>query len=195
MLNRAESLCGRETTGARSESHPAKRKIWLVDDNQPLRRLLAEVLPEYAELEVAADFASVAELLEALGSLPHPEVLVLDVNIGLDNGVDALKTVKPLAPALPIVMLTTCFDSVLRAKAMACGASDFLLKSQPLEEIAHGILRAKPPEPAPAAQPDFVRQTEKNRPSCTPSVAKKYRPSLCRYLGGLHCSMPRLEAA
>src|SRR5882672_10304670 len=82
-----------------------KRTVWLVDDDKELRTLFAEVLPQHGPLEIVRTFGSVPELLEGLKSGPRPEVLVLDIQIGSDNGVDAIEPVRQLAPTLPVVML------------------------------------------------------------------------------------------
>jgi DNA-binding NarL/FixJ family response regulator len=143
-----------------SKSASAPRTVWLVDDDDTLRSLLADSLPQFANLEVARTFNSVPALLNALETLPHPEVLVLDVNIGCDNGVECLPQIVPMLNSTAVAMLTTCFDPFLETKALARGASEFLLKSQPLHEIAKSIFDIKQAERGDCFEAEHAAESE-----------------------------------
>jgi CheY-like chemotaxis protein len=173
------------------ENRSKKRIAWLVDDDKSLRTLFAEVLPHFAPLQIDQTFGSVPELLDALGTLPPPEVLVMDVNIGRDNGVDAIGPVLSRVPDLPIVMLTTCYDSLQRRKAYAYGATHFLLKSDTLENIASRIFNAK------FSKTEICEPTDKPTRISSRTIEPVFESDLSfvRYVGGLHSWVPRLKAA
>ena len=117
-------------------------RVWLVDDNHEFRGLLALLLADQAGFDCARDFSSAEAMLEALACEPPPNVILLDVQMREECGLDAIRPIKSLAAATQVLMLTTCYDSLYRKRAMADGATDYLLKSYSVEQIAHRIRKA-----------------------------------------------------
>jgi len=123
-----------------SGQEKSKVKVWLVDDNDQLRTLVGELLGQEAGIECARHFSCPDSLLSALASKPGPDVILLDVQMGERNGLDAVRPIKSLAPSTRVLMYTTCFDSQGRERALCEGASDYLLKSYDLKKVAARIL-------------------------------------------------------
>ena len=118
-------------------------KVWLVDDNDELRTLVAELLGLQGGIECARHFSSPDALLSALASKPGPDVILLDVQMGDRNGLDAVRPIKSLTRTTRVLMFTTCFNQDWRERALSDGASDYLLKSEPLERLAERIRRSE----------------------------------------------------
>src|SRR5258706_6793993 len=114
-------------------------RLWLVDDNQRFRRTLAEILSLSSGIECTRDFPSPDAVLSTLASKPGPDVILLDIEMGSQNGLDAVRPIKSLARDTRVFMLTTFFDSHSRTRALEDGASGFLLKCYPVEEIIQSI--------------------------------------------------------
>ena len=116
--------------------------LWLVDDNRRLRATLAELFQNCQGIHCTGTFASPNAVLSALASKVGPDVILLDVNMGDANGVDAIRPIKSLSRSTQVLMLTTFFDSEVEARALTSGASGFLLKSFPIEKIMNSIRQA-----------------------------------------------------
>jgi DNA-binding NarL/FixJ family response regulator len=155
-------------------NRPTPIKVWLVDDNDSYRTLLAEHLAKHAGIECPRDFGSPDAALSALASKAGPDVLLLDIHMRDQNGLDAVGPIKALSRDTRVLMLTSCYDSEYYSRALEEGASGFLLKSHSLDEIIAEIRKPTPadqPRPrrrkrARAAQGGPTRQTptvEKNR--------------------------------
>jgi len=114
-------------------------KVWLVDDNDQLRTLVAELLGRQSGIECARHFSSPDALLSELASKPGPDVILLDVQMGDRNGLDAVRPIKSLTRSTRVLMFTTCFNPEWRERALSDGASDYLLKSSPLDQVAERI--------------------------------------------------------
>lgn len=129
---------------------PAVR-VWLVDDNDGLRTMVAELLTQLGEggIECARHFSSPDELLSALASKPGPDVILLDVQMGERNGLDAVRPIKSLTRSTRVLMFTTSNNHVWRERALGEGASDYLLKSDSMEHVAARI-RNPAGDPAPS---------------------------------------------
>ena len=146
-------------TNALSSAHAVR--VWLVDDNNELRNMVAELLNQLDGIECARHFASPDELLSTLASKPGPDVILLDVQMGDRNGLDAVRPIKSLTRSTRVMMYTTCSNLAWRERALVDGASDYLLKSETMERIAERIRN-----PAEDAAP---RHIPRRRPSCPPA--------------------------
>jgi DNA-binding NarL/FixJ family response regulator len=148
-----QSAASASTGGIAASSPPIppaspRVRVWLVDDNDELRTLVAEVLGSQGGIECARHFSSPDALLSALASKPGPDVILLDVQMGDRNGLDAVRPIKSLTRATRVLMFTTCYNHEWRERALGDGASDYLLKSDAMESVAARI-RCPANDPAP----------------------------------------------
>ena len=151
-MNPAENLAenGASLGASITTSNPgvsAPVHIWLVDDNDQLRNLLAELLGQVGGIVCARQFASPDAMLSTLASRIGPDVILLDVNLGAQNGIEAIPAIKSLSRSTRVLMLTTFFDEAARRQALEFGASGFLLKSDSLAQIADRIRNRQADEP------------------------------------------------
>lgn len=119
--------------------------VWLVDDNDRLRNLVADMLNGVSGIQCVRHFASPTALLSTLASKTGPDVILLDVQMGNENGLDAVRPIKSLARSTRVLMFTTCFDPESRERALNDGASDYLIKSDSLKKLAECICRPEDP--------------------------------------------------
>lgn len=113
--------------------------VWLVDDHAPLRTLIAEMLERRGGIVCTRQFDSPNSLLSALASRIGPDVILLDVQMGELNGLDAIPAIKSLSRSTRVLMLTTSYDGEWHQQALESGASGYLLKTDPLERLAGSI--------------------------------------------------------
>lgn len=135
--------------------------FWVVDDNRRMRDTIVGLFGQCDGIRCTGAFHSPNAVLSALASRVGPDVILLDVNLGEHNGLDAIRPIKSLSRTTQVLMFTTFFDAAYRDRAITSGASDFLLKSFPLDKIVAAIrlapgkpaphLRKKPAFPPPAA--------------------------------------------
>jgi len=137
-MTTAPSLPAPKFGGPRESIEP-KVNLWLVDDNDQVRTLVGELLEREGGIQCTRHFSGPDELLSTLASKPGPDVILLDVQMGERNGLDAVRPIKSLTPATRVLMFTTCFDPERRERALSEGASDYLLKSYSMEKVADRI--------------------------------------------------------
>jgi len=126
--------------GVSARSFGAER-VWLVDDNERFRLLLANLL-EGEGFECERQFANPREALAALARENSPDIILLDIQMGEYNGLDAIRPFKAAARDTHVMMLTTFAPPEARERAFREGASDFLLKSWELPEIVSHMRQA-----------------------------------------------------
>ena len=144
-------------------------RVWLVDDSAVVRSLLAELLAHEGGFDCAREFSSPQAVLAALAEAVPPEVILLDIQMGDECGLDFIQPIKSLARSTHVIMLTTCFDSLRRAKARQNGATDFLLKSFSVEEIVRRVWQALE-QPVPIGEAAVEASASPKKP-CVPETA------------------------
>src|SRR5215831_6881450 len=82
-------------------------RVWMVDDHASFREGFAQLLNATPGFKVTRQFGSSAPLLAALAEERPPDVVLLDLNIGKENGLTVIQPTKNLAPTIKVVMLTT----------------------------------------------------------------------------------------
>lgn len=113
-------------------------RISIVEDDEPTRRILADVIRSSPGLELLSHYG---DTLQALESLPRdkPDVVLMDINLIASTGVECVRHLKPLLPATQFLMLTVYEDSDHIFAALAAGATGYLLKDTTREELLAAI--------------------------------------------------------
>jgi DNA-binding NarL/FixJ family response regulator len=116
--------------------------VWLIEDNHTFRNTVARVLSHVEGIQCSQHFSNAEDALDALMGGAVPEVILLDVELPGQNGIEAIRKIRSISPATRIVMLTVFDDHDKVFKAVCAGASGYLLKTSPVEEIVSSIHEA-----------------------------------------------------
>jgi DNA-binding NtrC family response regulator len=140
-MNIAETLPETTVTSNTNPAAPVSGPVhvWLVDDQASLRALIAETLERQGGIVCTRQFHSPNALLSALASRVGPDVILLDVQMGEANGIDAIPAIKSLSRSTRVLMLTTCYDMDWHQQALDSGAAGYLLKTDSVERLAGSI--------------------------------------------------------
>lgn len=112
-------------------------RVLLVDDQQLIREGMRRVLDTAADLTVVGECDDGGEVLDAVRRMA-PDVVVMAVRMQRVDGAEATAEVRA-ANGPPVLVLTTFDDDETVAAALGAGASGFLLKDAPGEEILRSI--------------------------------------------------------
>ena len=123
-----------------------QRRVWIADENEQFRRLLARLLGRADGLECPRAFATPELLLVALRREAVPDTILLDLNLCERGGIDFVRPIRNLAPDTRILVLTSSCDSEPVFRALQAGASGTLLKGVGLDEVLARI-RETPAQP------------------------------------------------
>jgi two-component system, NarL family, invasion response regulator UvrY len=114
-------------------------QIALVDDHPVLRAGLKQFLSEQVDLRVIAEAASGREAIDVVRNFPALDVLVLDVAMPGQSGLDALGRIRAKAPDVGILILSGFAEEHYAVTLIRQGASGFLNKGCEPMEIVHAI--------------------------------------------------------
>lgn len=98
------------TTAAVAGSRRPGVRVWVTDDNALIRSAASQFLMAVGDLECEREFESAEDLLLALQAQPHPDVILMDIEMGGMSGVEALRPIRALAPGVRVLIMTAFFD-------------------------------------------------------------------------------------
>lgn len=113
-------------------------RVLLVDDQSIIRQGLKVLLELEPDLEIVGD-ASNGQLAIQQATDLQPDVILMDIRMPEMDGVAATRFICQRFPAIKVLVLTTFDDDQYVAEAMRVGASGYLLKDTPSEELAAAI--------------------------------------------------------
>lgn len=116
-----------------------KPSICLIDDEAIIRQNLAFALRGQYQVET---FGSAEEAWPAVGEGRCPDLVILDLGLPGQSGLDFLPRLKARQPRLPVLVITANDGAQTAIAAMKNGAQDYLIKPVPLDELKLAISRA-----------------------------------------------------
>ena len=160
-------------------------RILLADDQPVVRAGVAQLVGTQPDLEVVGEAGDGVQAASRAAVL-RPDVVVMDVRMPGMDGIEATKRVVALTPDPPRVVLLTTFDlDEYVFDGLLAGASGFLVKHAPPEEIVLAIRAAAAGDalvsPAPMRRlvGHFVRAGQRQRLTLASSPDENARCSAC----------------
>ena len=132
-----------------------KLRILIVDDHALFRRGIEMVLRQEPDVEVAGEAADGHEAVQKAQEL-IPDVVLMDVRMPGQSGIDATREIHALLPTTKILMLTVSDEEADLYEAIKAGASGYLLKEIPTDEV-----------------PDAIRSVMAGQSRISPAMASK----------------------
>jgi DNA-binding NarL/FixJ family response regulator len=112
--------------------------VSIVDDEKKLCQSIATFLNGSPGFRCVSIYGSAEAALQRLPS-DNPDVVLMDINMAGMNGIECVRRLKALAPQMQIVMLTVYDDTEQIFKALAAGATGYLLKRHEPDELLQAI--------------------------------------------------------
>ena len=113
-------------------------RILVVDDHTITRDGLKALLSIYDDLDYAGEASNGEEAIELCKKI-RPDVVLMDIEMPLMNGIDAASIIKEENPDIKIIALTSFADKKLVSQAIRAGATSYILKNVSTEIIADSI--------------------------------------------------------
>jgi DNA-binding NarL/FixJ family response regulator len=113
-------------------------RLLVVDDHPLLRAGLRTVQEMASGIEIVAEAKDGVEALAAAGAA-RPDVVLLDIRLKGESGIDVCRKLKAAAPALRVLFLTSYADDQLILSALEAGADGYLLKESDTRRLVDAI--------------------------------------------------------
>lgn len=115
-----------------------KIRIALAEDHQILRQGMMAMFSTVEGIEMVFDVSNGAELMEAL-SHHKVDIIILDIEMPIMNGLEALKLIAAKYPDIKVLMLSSFYENEMIYLAISDGARGFLPKYAEIEEVIEAI--------------------------------------------------------
>lgn len=119
-------------------AQPRAIRIILADDHTLLRRSLATLLETHDEFVIVAEAGDGESALQQTIDI-RPDILLLDINMPIRNGLDVLPEIRLHAPKVKVLILTGREEDAYIIRALRAGANGYLLKSADENELIEGL--------------------------------------------------------
>lgn len=113
-------------------------RVLIYDDNEALRNSIRLLVEAETDFELLAMMPN-AETVETDLKEMQPDVVLMDIDMPVVNGVEAVKRIRKINAELPVIMLTVFDDNENIFNAICAGASGYILKRYASAEIPGAI--------------------------------------------------------
>lgn len=124
-------------------------RVMVIDDQAMIRGALAGLLDLETDIEVVAQAANGVEALDELARLsveetaprtrPSVDVAIIDVEMPRMDGITATEAIRTRFPSVRVLVVTTFGRPGYLQRALAAGASGFMVKDAPVEDLVDGV--------------------------------------------------------
>ena len=114
-------------------------KVLIADDHSVVRRGLRQILDETAgEIQVRGEAINGGDVLDKIQAEDW-DVLILDITMPGRSGLDILKDLRKLRPALPVLILSMHAEEQFATRMFKAGAAGYLNKESAPEELVKAV--------------------------------------------------------
>jgi DNA-binding NarL/FixJ family response regulator len=113
-------------------------KILIADDHAIIRRGLKQIVSEQTDMTVAGEAGNAREVLDLVGNQEWG-VVVLDINMPGQSGLDVLKELRREHPKLPVLVLSVHPEDQYGIRVLKAGAAGYLTKESAPDELVQAI--------------------------------------------------------
>jgi DNA-binding NarL/FixJ family response regulator len=117
-------------------------KVAIYEDNTGLREVLATLIRESEETELAGEFGHCIDIIQNTRAF-NPDVIIMDIDMPGKSGIEGVKEVKTEFSEIEIIMNTVFEDDERIFLAIQAGATGYLLKKSSLSQIISSIVDVK----------------------------------------------------
>ena len=121
-------------------------RVLIVDDHPLLRGGLVKLVAEDPSLALYGEAGDAGETILAVDNDPPPDLVILDLMLGNQDGLDLIKQLRLLRPGLPILVVSMHEEWLYAERALRAGASGYIMKKELAPEVlqaVHAVLEGK----------------------------------------------------
>ncbi len=114
-----------------------KNRVLIVDDHPIVRQGLKGLISQAPDLTVCGEAETIYDALKAIEQL-EPHIVVVDISLKGESGVDLIKDIRIRYPDLPVLTLSMYDEAIYAERVLRAGARGYVTK----EEAAENVLQA-----------------------------------------------------
>lgn len=115
-----------------------KIRVYLADDHTIVRRGIARLLDEEADMEVVGEAGDGTEAIQGVQQL-RPDVVLMDIGMPGLSGIEATRQIVQTVPGVQVLILTVYDQADLLFRALQAGAAGYVLKGADMDDLLRAI--------------------------------------------------------
>lgn len=120
------------------DAGPEKSRIYLVDDHAMFREGLHQLIERETNLTVCGDAPNAVEALAGIRN-SHPDVVIVDISLAGESGLELIKEIKAEFDDLPVLVVSMHDESLYAERALRAGAMGYVMKHEPAKTVKAAI--------------------------------------------------------
>ena len=115
-----------------------KIKVLLVDDHPLVREGLVNLISQQADLQICGEAVNELQALEIIRTV-QPHVAIVDISLENWSGLDLIKSIKAMFPAVTVLVLSMHDESLYAERALRAGARGYVMKREAAKKVIEAI--------------------------------------------------------
>jgi len=116
----------------------ANTKVLIIDNYPLCVKGLTAVLESYSKLNIIAAASNCADAVK-IAERERPQLVILEIRLGKENGMDIISKLKSIIPEVIILVLSTQDERFYSERVLRLGARGYLLKTEPVNIVMEAI--------------------------------------------------------
>jgi DNA-binding NarL/FixJ family response regulator len=115
-----------------------KIKVLLVDDHPLVREGLVNLISQLADLQICGEADNEPQALELIRTV-QPDVAIVDISLDTGSGIELIKNIKAMFPAVTVLVLSMHDESLYAERALRAGARGYVMKREAAKKVIEAI--------------------------------------------------------
>lgn len=115
-----------------------KIKVLLVDDHPLVREGLVNLINQQSDLEVCGEVGNEPQALELI-RINQPNVSIVDISLENGSGIELIKSIKAMFPAVKVLVLSMHDESLYAERALRAGARGYVMKREAAKKVIQAV--------------------------------------------------------
>jgi DNA-binding NarL/FixJ family response regulator len=117
-----------------------KERVVIVDDHPMFRERLSQLINHEFDMEVCGEAGDAQQGIRLILDT-SPNLAIVDITLKGSSGLELTKSIKALSIVVPVLVLSMHDESLYAERVLRAGASGYITKHQPTEEVLSAIRR------------------------------------------------------
>ena len=111
-----------------------KKRVFVVDDSPVMRSMVCRLFESYADCEIAGEAENGRDAIARAATI-KPDLIILDLNMPVMNGLEAAPLLRQALPKTPVILFTVHQGEELERMALAVGIGAVVSKDEEAELV------------------------------------------------------------
>lgn len=120
----------------------SKTRVFMVDDHPLMRKGLGELINQQPDMIICGEADDAPEALKAIGQI-RPDLVIVDISLKTQNGIELIKNIKALNPSIQILVLSMHDESIYALRVLKAGAKAYVMKQEVVDKVMEAIRRIR----------------------------------------------------